>query len=229
MSEFVEGCVLQARLRVPIADVGSLAIQLFKAIEFAHAKDVLHLNLRPGNLVLTSKGQLKISEFGGPKLGAADSAYRSPEQVNGGQVDQRTDIFSAGVILYEWLTSSTPFPGPPEKLSDQISHFHEPPASKAKPSVPAVFDRVCAKALAKTAGERYPNIPAVEGDFCAAYQEAFGRQPRELVSNEMAVSAFLSSLRTDSKKSRSKPAIPRPQPAHAFGSRNFFFSARNAA
>jgi serine/threonine protein kinase len=212
-SEFVEGCILQARLRVPIADVGSLAIQLFKALEFAHGKGVLHLNLRPGNLVLTSKGQLKLAEFGGPKPGPVDSAYRSPEQVNGGQVDQRTDIFSAGVILYEWLTSSTPFPGPAEKLPDQISHFHEPPASRAKQSVPPVFDRVCARALAKEASERYSSIPEVEDDFCAAYQEAFGRQPRDLVSNEMAVSAFLSSLRTDSKKNRSKPAIPRPQPA----------------
>ena len=105
------------------------------------------------------------------------------------------------------------FPGPAEKLPEQISHFHEPPASRAKQSVPPAFDRVCAKALAKAGSERYSSIPAVESDFCAAYQEAFGRQPRELVSNEMAVSAFLSSLRTDSKKSRSKPAVPRPQPA----------------
>ena len=211
--EFVEGCNLQPRLRVPILDAGSLVTQLLKALDYAHSQGVLHLNIKPSNLVLTSKGQLKVTNFGGPPGGDPDSAYRSPEQVSGIEIDQRSDVFSAGAFLYELLTNTPAFPGPPEALADQIRQGSQVPASQAKPSVPKIFDHVCAKSLAKKRTDRSSSAQKFCDEISAAYVEAMGESPRNLVSNETAVSAFLSSMRTESRKSRAKPSVPKAQPA----------------
>ncbi len=211
--EFVEGCKLQPRLRVPIIDAGSLITQLLKALEYAHTQGVLHLNLKPSNLVLTSKGQLKITDFGGPQGGTPDSAYRAPEQISGTEVDQRTDVFSAGVFFYELLTGIQAFPGPPEALADQIRQGVQVPASQAKPTVPSIFDRVCARSLAKNKDERPSSTRRFCEEISAAYVEALGESPKDLVSNGTAVSAFLSSMRTGSRKSRTKEASLKSQPA----------------
>ena len=202
-TELVEGCTLKTRLRVPMPDACSLMIQLLSALEYAHSKRVLHLNLLPASLVLTSKGQLKLADFGGPDGGAPDSAYRAPEQVMGATIDQRSDIFSAGVFFYELLAGTAPFPGPVEKLTDQICRMPEAPVSQANPSLPRAFDPVCAKSLAKAAEERYSGAREFAEEIRMAYESASGTSPRELVSNETAVSAFLTSLRGESKKSRS--------------------------
>jgi len=210
--EFVEGCNLHSRLRVPIADAATMAVQLLGALEYAHAQRVLHLNLNPAHLVLTSKGQIKLTDFGGPEQGEPDSPYRSPEQVSGMKIDSRSDLFSAGVLFYGLLASAPAFPGPVEELTDQICRRPEVPVSRVKQSVPPVFDAVCSKALAKSPKDRY----ATAREFCdcvrAAYQEALGGLPKDLVSNETAVSAFLASLRSDSKKTRTKQTVAKSEP-----------------
>jgi eukaryotic-like serine/threonine-protein kinase len=212
VSEFVEGCTLEPKLRVPIGDAGSLILQLLRVLEYAHAKGVVHMNLAPTNLILTSKGELKVAGFGGTPHGEKGSPYRSPEQIAAATVDSSSDIFSAGVLFYEWLTGSSPFPGPAEQLGEQICRRQETPVSRAKPGVPGIFDEVCARSLAKDPKRRYSTVP----DFCqqvgSAYREAYGQPPPELVSNETAVSAFLSSLRKDSRKSRSNQQAPKPRP-----------------
>lgn len=210
-TEFVEGCALQSRLRVPIADAGSLIIQLLTALEYAHGQGILHLNLMPGNLVLTSKGQLKLGGFGGPREGPADSVYRSPEQFAAGPVGPSSDVFSAGALFYEWLAGAPAFPGPPEQLRDQISRDPEVPVSQVKPSVPAVFDEVCGRSLAKNPRARYPDARMFRDEICAAYEEALRKPPQDFVSNETAVSAFLSSLRTESRKNRTSHSATKPQ------------------
>jgi serine/threonine-protein kinase len=212
-TEFLEGCALQARLRIPLADAGSLIIQLLSALQYAHEQDVLHLNLTPANLVLTSKGKLKVGGFGGPQTGPADSAYRSPEQLAVGSIGRASDIFSAGALFYEWLAGVSAFPGPTERLRDQISGGQEKPVSQAKPSLSPVFDEVCGRSLAKSPRARHPNARAFRDEICAAYEEATGKPPQDLVSNETAVSAFLSSLRTESRKNRVRQSSPRPQPS----------------
>ncbi|HEX3821569.1 MAG TPA: protein kinase [Candidatus Sulfotelmatobacter sp.] len=212
-TEFLEGCALQSRLRVPIADAGSLIIQLLNALEYAHQQRVLHLNLIPAALVLTSKGHLKVQGFGGPQAGSDDSAYRSPEQLEGGAIAPSADVFSAGALFYEWLAGAPAFPGPADQLRNQIVSTQETRVSHVKPSVPAVFDEVCGRALAKNSKFRYPHVRAFRDEVYGAYEEAFGKSPQELVSNETAVSAFLSSLRTESRKNRPAPSPPKPQPA----------------
>ena len=211
-SEFVEGCTLQPRLRVPIIDAGSLIVQLLKGLAHAHSQGVLHLNVKPSNLVLTSKGQLKVSNFGGPPAGEPDSAYRSPEQVSGAEVDLRSDVFSAGVFFYELLTGTQAFPGPIEALAGQIRDSALVPASQAKPRVPALFDKVCGRSLAKSREGRPQTVLEFCSEISAAYVESFGEAPRDLVSNETAVSAFLSSMRVGSRKSRTKQSVPKTQP-----------------
>jgi serine/threonine-protein kinase len=210
-SEFVEGCSLKPQLRVPIADAGSLMVQLLKALEYAHSRGVMHLHITPSNLVLSSKGELKLAGLGALYSEPSASGYRSPEQIMGSATDRRTDLFAAGIFFYELLTGTSPFPGPPENFAERVCHDQEIPASRANSRVPAVFDAVCAKALAKGPDDRYPSAQDFCDDLCAAYQTAFSARPRELVSNETAVSAFLSSLRADSKKSRSAQSRPKPE------------------
>ena len=81
VSEFVEGCTLEPKLRVPIGDAGSLILQLLRALEYAHAKGVVHMNLAPTNLILTSKGELKVAGSEALLHGEKGSPYRSPEQI----------------------------------------------------------------------------------------------------------------------------------------------------
>jgi serine/threonine protein kinase len=210
--EFVEGCTLQSPLRVPIADAASMIVQVLRAMDFAHRQGVLHLNLSPARLVLTSKGEMKLTGFGGPERGGLESPYRSPEQMSGARMDTRSDLFSAGALFYEWLTCTRAFPGPVEELTEQICRRPEVPVSHVRQTVPAVFDGVCSKALAKSAEERYASAREFCDRICAAYAEALGGTPKDLVSNETAVSAFLSSLRSGTKKARTKQTFMKPEP-----------------
>jgi serine/threonine protein kinase len=201
-SEIVEGCNLKTPLRVPISDAASLSAQLLDALEYAHSRGVVHSHVMPSNLILTSKGELKLADFGVAYSGTL-STYLSPEQAAGSEVDHRVDIFATGVFFYELLAGAAPFPDSPENFAESVRRDAVKPPSAMNPQVPPVFDRVCAKSMAKLPGDRYTTAEAFRRDIIAAYQSAFGVAPPQLISNETAVSAFLSSLRGDSRRSRS--------------------------
>jgi len=110
-SEFVEGCRLRPQLRIPVKDAASLIVQLLEALEHAHNQRISHLTLRPSRLLLTSKGQLKVADFGISQLEQPLPAYLSPEQLDGSVRDHRSDLFAAGVLFYEFLTGASPFSG----------------------------------------------------------------------------------------------------------------------
>ncbi|MDD1778311.1 MAG: serine/threonine protein kinase, partial [Candidatus Helarchaeota archaeon] len=116
--EFIEGDGLQEKIRsgpLPIDVLLSLTIQIGEGLHEAHEKGIVHRDIKPGNIMLTSRGQVKILDFGLARLGAhskltktdttlGTAAYMSPEQAMGNEVDRRTDIWSLGVLLYEMVT-----------------------------------------------------------------------------------------------------------------------------
>src|SRR5262245_22095847 len=158
---------LTLRLRLGLKDTMSIMSQLLAVLDFAHANGVVHRDVRPANIIMLLSGRLKLADFGvalidtfdlaqaGPAAGSP--AYMSPEQHSGTEADRRSDIFSCGVVLYELLTGSKPFEGPPESVGEKICREPFRPASELNPKgSPVALDAVIARALAKKPEDRFP-------------------------------------------------------------------------
>ncbi len=171
--EFIEGEGLKDRIQrgpLPIDDLLSLTIQIGEGIHEAHEKGIVHRDIKPGNIMLTSRGQAKILDFGLARLGAhtkitkADTtlgtaAYMSPEQASGKDVDRRSDIWSLGVVLYEMVTGVRPFTGEYEPaVVYSILHDEPEPVTSRRSQVPMELERIVGKALTKDASARYPHV-----------------------------------------------------------------------
>ena len=169
--EYVEGTELSAFFEskevFEIQDVTRLMTELLAALELAHNAGIVHRDIKPANVMVDSDGHAKLADFGvarvsdgqdATQVGAmvGTPAYMSPEQVQGQKVDRRTDIFSAGVILYQFLTGQKPFQGGGAyTLARMIIHDDPPRPSLIVESISPEHDRVIAKALAKNPDERY--------------------------------------------------------------------------
>ena len=171
--ELIEGRSLQHILReperLPIETVVDLAAQIADGLDHAQRFAIVHRDVKPGNVMVSPAGRAKLTDFGvayipsstvtqaGTALGSP--RYMSPEQVLGLPLDPRSDIFSLGSMLYEMLTGKTPFerPGEPTTLNlmNRIARDPHVPVTRVDPQIPAVFDRILARALAKNASERY--------------------------------------------------------------------------
>jgi non-specific serine/threonine protein kinase len=168
--ELVEGQSLKERIEqgpLPLDDAVSFAIQAGEGLGEAHEKGIVHRDIKPGNIMLASRGQAKILDFGLARLGTrtkltkADTtlgtvAYMSPEQASGKDVDRRTDIWSLGVVLYEMLTGLPPFRGEYEQaLIYQIMNDAPEPITSLRTGVPMELERIVSKCLEKNRDERY--------------------------------------------------------------------------
>ena len=162
-----------------------LAAQISDALAEGHSRGLVHADLRPDNIVITPKGSPKILNFGltgwttsGQARAAAASAdglgtdphgvagYLSPEQALGGTIDERSDVFSFGVLLQEMLTGSNPFAGaePAATVMNVIRHT-PPPPSASTPSVPAALDALVTRALAKPVEARPAGALVMSSDL----------------------------------------------------------------
>jgi len=168
--EFVQGRSLQSLIDAhqpfPVSRVLKLMEQVCSALDFAHQHNVVHRDVKPANIMLTSDDVVKITDFGTAKIlqfGTAQTAhvmgtpsYMSPEQVKGKPVDGRSDIFSLGVILYEVMTGEKPFPG--QNITTVIYKIinEEPiPPRSLDSSIHPGLSAVITRALAKDPAERY--------------------------------------------------------------------------
>jgi TolB-like protein/tRNA A-37 threonylcarbamoyl transferase component Bud32 len=171
--EFIEGEGLKDRIQrgpLPIDDALSLAIQIGEGLHEAHEKGIVHRDIKPGNIMLTSRGQAKILDFGLARLGThtkitktdttlGTAAYMSPEQATGKEVDRRTDIWSLGVVLYEMVTGVRPFTGEYEPaVVYSILHDNPEPLTSRRTNIPVDLERIVRKALTKEASGRYPHV-----------------------------------------------------------------------
>lgn len=169
---------LRARGRLPIAEAVDYVLQACAALAEAHAAGIVHRDLKPSNLFLADEcgmRVLKVLDFGISKISQESEAwvtsaaitlgtplYMSPEQVRSSKdVDERTDIWSLGVILYELLAGVPPFCGSTTAAIAAIVADAVPSLRRLRPEVPAQLDRVIAGALAKSPSDRFPNAEAL--------------------------------------------------------------------
>jgi eukaryotic-like serine/threonine-protein kinase len=184
--EYVDGETLRDKLRAgPLKPQEALdiAIQITSGLGEAHRKGIIHRDIKSANIMVTEKGQAKVMDFGLAKLRGGSSltksqttlgtvAYMSPEQARGDELDQRTDLWSLGVVLYEMLTGEVPFKGDRD-VSIIYSIVHEEPKSLRvrKPPVPEELQQVIARALKKNREARYGSADDMLKDL-KAYQTA---------------------------------------------------------
>ncbi|MGH9750352.1 MAG: protein kinase domain-containing protein [Candidatus Polarisedimenticolia bacterium] len=154
--------------RAPLTphDAVAVAAQIAAALDYAHRRGIVHRDIKPANVLLSERGQVKITDFGVARLPDSDltrsdqfvgsPGFMSPEQLKGGAVDGRADLFALGVILYELLTGKPPFEG--ESVSEVLYRISTQPAeppSDAAPDVSPDFDPILEKALSKDPEGRF--------------------------------------------------------------------------
>jgi serine/threonine protein kinase/Tfp pilus assembly protein PilF len=164
---------------LPIQEAVALTIQIAKGLQEAHHRGIVHRDLKPANIMVTEQGIVKIVDFGlaklrgltrltksGTTLGTV--AYMSPEQALGKEVDQRSDIWSLGVILYEMLAGSLPFKGEYDQAMLYAVINEEPERlSKVRPDVPLGLEKVIGRAMARDSAKRYSAMEDLLNDLKA--------------------------------------------------------------
>jgi serine/threonine-protein kinase len=173
--EFIKGKELKnffdANERFDLKEVVRIMGELCEALEFAHQAGIIHRDIKPANVMIDAQGRTKLTDFGVARVQDSDKtsvertqagtmvgtpAYMSPEQITGGTIDKRTDVFSAGIILYQFLTGEKPFTGSGAWTIAKKIIQEEPPApSTLNNAVTPLFDAVVNKALSKDPGTRF--------------------------------------------------------------------------
>ena len=184
--EYIEGHTVRELLSegeaVPIAEAAEIVSGVLDALEYSHRVGIVHRDIKPGNIMLTSTGAVKVMDFGIARA-IEDSAstvtqthtvvgtaqYLSPEQARGESVDARSDLYSTGCLLYELLTGQPPFQGD-SAVAIAYQHVREIPKrpSSLAADVPESLDRVILKSLAKSREDRYQDAAHMRADLQAA-------------------------------------------------------------
>jgi len=169
--EYVPGTTLEAHSGVstllPLHKVVEIIFKSIRALEYAFVHGIIHRDIKPGNILLSEKGETKVSDFGASFqhrpghtttqiAGVGSPAYMSPEQVRMEPLNQQTDIYSLGVTMYRLLTGRLPYyAANPAALAHAILNTPPPAPATLRPELPAVLDHIVLKAIAKDPRERY--------------------------------------------------------------------------
>ena len=195
--EYVDGKTLREILneegRLAPDEAARVTMGILSALEYSHDKGIVHRDIKPANVMVTKGGSVKVMDFGiaraladaGATMTSAQAVvgtarYLSPEQAQGGTLDARSDLYSAGCVLFELLAGRTPFVGEPVSLVYQHVSDQPKPPSAYEPSVPTPMDAVALHALEKQAAHRYQSAAAFRADLQSA------RSGRALSAGAMA-------------------------------------------
>jgi serine/threonine-protein kinase len=222
--EFVQGrtlaSILKEKLRLTARQACDVAADVASALGFAHENGVVHRDIKPGNILIGSTGQVKVADFGIARaLGSAveegltqtgsvmgTATYLSPEQAQGSQPDPRSDIYSLGVMMYEMVAGRAPFIGDNAVgVAYQQVHGVPPALSEFVSDIPREFEAIVAKCMAKSAERRYVNAGALRddlrrfsaGDEVIALTDVRGRKTQSQLTETMAIPVISKNQDTD--------------------------------
>src|SRR5687767_4469434 len=224
--EFIRGKELKnffdANERFDIKEAVRIMCELLDALEFAHNAGIIHRDIKPANVMLDAQARTKLTDFGVARVQDNDRtqaertqagtmvgtpAYMSPEQITGGSIDKRTDVFSAGIILYQFLTGEKPFTGGGAwTIAKKIIQEDPPLPSTLNNAVTPLFDAVVNKALSKNPETRYQSAK----DFGVALKRALQGQGEADDDSDKTVVGDLTAPPT-------ARSAPQPRPSAAVG------------
>ena len=180
--EYIEGETLKEYIDrvgvLPWREAANYSIQICEGIEEAHNNSVIHRDIKPQNIIMASDGVLKVTDFGIARASTqatmtmannntiGTAHYLSPEQARGGYTDERTDIYSMGVVMYEMLTGQLPFDDN-SPVAIAIKHLQETatPITDINPDVPNALEQIVMKAMSKEQDSRYSSITDMISDI----------------------------------------------------------------
>ena len=217
--EYVEGRTLKelvvTRGPCPIPVAISYTRQVLAALRYAHRHGIIHRDIKPHNVIVDHEGRVKVADFGIARAGASQiteagsiigtAQYLSPEQARGAPVDESSDLYSTGVVLFELLTGTVPFNGetPVEIAMKHISQTPEGP-SVHRPEIPRDLDLVVLRALAKEPADRYRSAQEMDRDLeLVARGESVARETEEAATVVLAGTTAVTEIVGGSKPKRS--------------------------
>jgi len=229
--EYLDGRSLKelvvARGPLPVADAITFTRQVLGALRFAHRKGVVHRDIKPHNVMADADGRLKVTDFGIARAGASQmteagsiigtAQYLSPEQARGAAVDQRSDLYSVGVVLYELLTGTVPFTGetPVEIAMRHLSDTPQPPSIK-RPEIPPDLDMVVLRALAKNPDDRFQTAEEMDAELERVAQGAgVTAETADAATAVLSGTDFAATAPTEIVPPRRPPAGARPSYRYA--------------
>jgi serine/threonine-protein kinase len=233
--EYVEGITLKTYIekkgQLSFKESVSIAIQVSRGIEAAHNKNIIHRDIKPQNIIISTEGKVKVTDFGIAKAASANTIssdvmgsvhYASPEQARNGFVDARSDIYSLGIVMYEMVTGRVPFDGD-TTVAVAIQHLQEEMTSPKTyaPSLPVSMEKIILKCAQKNPDRRYQTIADLLADLrkslispdedFVVIAPAVDSGKTKVISEE-EIQQIKNGVSPAAKKEVEKPAAPAPAP-----------------
>ncbi|MBP3881472.1 MAG: Stk1 family PASTA domain-containing Ser/Thr kinase [Lachnospiraceae bacterium] len=219
--ELVDGITLKnyiaKRGRLGYKEAVTIALQVSMGLEVAHRNHIIHRDIKPQNIIISRDGKVKVTDFGIAKAATSDTItsnvmgsvhYTSPEQARGGYSDEKSDVYSLGVTLYEMLTGEVPFDGE-TTVAIAIRHIQEPMPSprKINPDIPYSVDQIVLKCCEKSPDRRYQNMQELAADLKMSISNPDGDFVKRYDPNDMGSTRMI----TDEEKEQIKQGVKNRQ------------------
>ena len=216
--ELVDGITLKNYI---YKEAVTIALQVSMGLEVAHRNHIIHRDIKPQNIIISRDGKVKVTDFGIAKAATSDTItsnvmgsvhYTSPEQARGGFSDEKSDVYSLGVTLYEMLTGEVPFDGE-TTVAIAIRHIQEPMPSprKINPDIPYSVDQIVLKCCEKSPDRRYQNMQELASDLKMSISNPDGDFVKRYDPNDMGSTRMI----TDEEKEQIKQGVKNRQESAA--------------